>query len=120
MVLCRPPWLGSIKPTPEIPTVGLSIFSMTTRFLKNLNLFVSSEIDLYKMVNGIPSNELTLTSLYLMLNYRISKRLSVSSSYDNRKNIIYYETYKNYIDVMLADATRQGVQLRINAGQSIT
>ncbi len=89
-------------------------FQHDNSLFKNLNLFVSSEIDLYKMVNGIPSNELTLTSLYLMLNYRISKRLSVSSSYDNRKNIIYYETYKNYIDVMLADATRQGVQLRIN------
>ncbi len=82
--------------------------------LKNLNLFVSSEVDLFKVVNFIPVNELTLTSLYLMLNYRVSRKLSVSTSYDNRKNIIYYETYKNYIDVMLADATRQGVQLRIN------
>ncbi|HWR99926.1 MAG TPA: hypothetical protein VN249_04880 [Prolixibacteraceae bacterium] len=82
--------------------------------LKNLNLFFSSEVDLYKIVDGVPINELTLTSLYMMLNYRISGKISISSSYDNRKNIIYYETYKNYIDVMLADATRQGVQLRIN------
>ena len=89
-------------------------FQHDNSLFNNLNLFVSSEVDLYKMVNGIPSNELTLTSLYLMLNYRISKRLSVSTSYDNRKNIIYYETFKNYIDVMLADATRQGVQARIN------
>jgi len=89
-------------------------FQHDNSLFKNLNLFVSSEVDLYKVVNGVPSNELTLTSLYLMLNYRISRKLSVSTSYDNRKNIIYYETYKNYIDVMLADATRQGVQLRIN------
>jgi len=82
--------------------------------LKNLNLFFSSEVDLYKVVNGLPVNELSLTSLYLLLNYRVSKKLSISTSYDNRKNIIYYETYKNYIDVMLADATRQGVQLRVN------
>lgn len=82
--------------------------------LKNLNLFFSSEVDLYKVINGVPMNELTLTSLYLLLNYRVSKKLSFSTSYDNRKNIIYYETYKNYIDVMLADATRQGVQLRVN------
>jgi len=82
--------------------------------MKNLNLFFSSEVDLYKVINGAPVNELTLTSLYLLLNYRINKKLSVSTSYDNRKNIIYYETYKNYIDVMLADATRQGVQLRVN------
>ena len=89
-------------------------FQHDNSLLNNLNLFVSSEVDLYKMVNGVPSNELTLTSLYLMLNYRISRKLSASASYDNRKNIIYYETFKNYIDVMLADATRQGVQLRIN------
>jgi len=82
--------------------------------MKNLNLFLSSEVDLYKEINGVPVNELSLTSLYLLLNYRISKKLSLSTSYDNRKNIIYYETYKNYVDVMLADATRQGVQLRVN------
>ncbi len=81
---------------------------------KDLNLFFSSEVDLYKVVNGLPVNQLSLTSLYLMLSYRISKKLSISTSYDNRKNIIYYETYKNYVDVMLADATRQGIQLRIN------
>ena len=89
-------------------------FQHDNSLLKNLNLFLSSEVDLYKMVNGTPSNELSLTSLYLMLNYRLSRKLSISTSYDNRKNIIYYETFKNYIDVMLADATRQGVQLRIN------
>jgi hypothetical protein len=89
-------------------------FQHDNSLLKDLNLFLSSEVDLYKMLNGIPVNELSLTSLYLMLNYRISQKLSISASYDNRKNIIYYETFKNYIDVMLADATRQGVQFRIN------
>ena len=89
-------------------------FQHDNSLLKNLNLFASSEIDLYKVVNGLPVNEVSLTSLYLMLNYRISKKLSISTSYDNRKNIIYYETYKSYVDMMLADATRQGVQLRIN------
>ena len=82
--------------------------------LKNMNLFFSSEFDLFKVVNGLPVNEVSLTSLYLMLNYRISRKLSLSTSYDNRKNVIYFETYKNYVDVMLADATRQGVQFRIN------
>jgi len=28
--------------------------------------------------------------------------------------VIYYETFKNYIDKLLEDATRQGVQLRLN------
>jgi len=35
-------------------------------------------------------------------------------SYDNRKNVIYYETFKSYVDQLLEDASRQGVQLRIN------
>lgn len=82
--------------------------------LKNLNLFLSSEIDLYKLVDGQPVNEPSLTSLYILLNYRVSGKMSVSGSYDNRRNIIYFETYKNYIDAMLQDATRQGVMLRIN------
>lgn len=89
-------------------------FQHDNSVLKNLNLFFSSEVDLFKIVRGVPVNELSLTSLYLMLNYRVSRKISISGSYDNRKNIIYYETYKNYIDVMLADATRQGVQIRIN------
>ncbi len=89
-------------------------FQHDNSLLKNLNLFVSSEVDLYKVINFLPVNELTLTSLYLMLNYRVSRKLSLSTSYDNRKNIIYYETFKNYVDLMLADATRQGVQFRIN------
>jgi len=89
-------------------------FQHENSLLKNLNLFLSSELDLYKVLNGLPVNEINLTSLYVMLSYRISRKLSISGSYDNRKNIIYYETYKNYVDMMLADATRQGVQLRIN------
>jgi hypothetical protein len=89
-------------------------FQHDNSLLKNLTLFFSSEVDLYKVIGGTPVNEMTLTSLYLMLNYRLSRKLSISTSYDNRKNIIYYETYKNYIDVMLEDATRQGVQFRIN------
>jgi hypothetical protein len=89
-------------------------FQHDNSILKNLNLFVSSEIDLYKMLDGVPVNEPSLTSLYMLLNYRISGKMSISGSYDNRRNIIYYETFKNYIDVMLEDATRQGVMLRIN------
>ncbi|MCE1199398.1 MAG: hypothetical protein LWW85_10555 [Marinilabiliales bacterium] len=89
-------------------------FQHDNSLAKHLNFYCSSEVDLYKLVNGLPVNQLTLTSLYLMLHYRFSGKLSLSTSYDNRKNIIYYETYKNYIDLMLADATRQGVQFRIN------
>ncbi|MEI6141829.1 MAG: hypothetical protein WCP85_21330 [Mariniphaga sp.] len=89
-------------------------FQHDNSLVKNINLFVSSEVDLYKVVNGLPVNGYTLTSLYASLNFRLSKRLSIMGSYDNRKNVIYYETFKSYVDQLLEDASRQGVQLRIN------
>jgi len=89
-------------------------FQHDNSLAKNLNLFFSSEIDLYALKDSIPTNTISLTSLYLSLRYRFSRQLSVFASYDARKNIIYYETFKNYFDLMLQDATRQGYQFRIN------
>jgi hypothetical protein len=37
--------------------------------------------------------------------------LNFSLSYDNRKNIHYYETYKNFIDKLIEEETRQGIRL---------
>ena len=83
-------------------------------FIKNVNIFSSFEVDLYKVENDIPQNTFSLTSLYLSLNYRISRKLSVFGSYDNRKNVIYYETFKSYADAVLQQASRQGLRFRIN------
>jgi len=89
-------------------------FQHDNALLKNVNLFASIELDLYALKDSLPTNTLSLTSLYLSLRYRFSKQLSAYASYDARKNVIYYETFKNYLDQMLLDATRQGYQLRIN------
>jgi len=89
-------------------------FQHDNSLLKNLNLFVSCEVDLYTLKDSIPTNTVSLTSLYLSLRYRFSRQLSVFASYDARKNVIYYETFKNYLDQMLEDATRQGYQFRVN------
>jgi len=35
-------------------------------------------------------------------------------SYDARKNIYYYETYKNYVDSLLDKETRQGLKFQVN------
>jgi hypothetical protein len=78
--------------------------------LKNVNLFGSAEIDLF---NGI-SNSFDLTSVYLSLSYRPVNNLSLALSYDARKNIYYYETYKNKIDSTLEKETRQGLRFRFN------
>ena len=87
----------------------------TNSAIKNLTLFSSLELDLYKLENDKPTNTVSLTSLYFSARYRFSKRLSVFGSYDNRKNVIYYETFRNYADEILQQASRQGVRARINS-----
>ena len=86
----------------------------TNSAIKNLTLFSSLELDLYKLENDKPTNTVSLTSLYFSARYRFSKRLSVFGSYDNRKNVIYYETFRNYADEILQQASRQGVRAKIN------
>jgi hypothetical protein len=89
-------------------------FQHDNSLLKNLYFFTSAELDLYKVVEGVPKNSPTLTSLYLSLRYKMFKKLSLYASYDARKNVIYYETYKGIADRLLDEATRQGLQLKIN------
>ncbi|HLP03981.1 MAG TPA: hypothetical protein VK152_01005 [Paludibacter sp.] len=101
--------------------------------LKNLDLFCSLEMDLYgakiktdsaltKDISGndstarwttkTPVNMLDLTSAYVSLNYRPFRNLSMSLSYDTRKNVYYYETYKSYVDSLLDKETRQGFRFQ--------
>ena len=89
-------------------------FQHSNSLTKDLNLFASFEVDLYKVVNEQVSNAMSLTNLLLSLRHKISKKLSISASYDNRKNIIYYESYKSYIDQLIDDETRQGLRFGVN------
>ncbi|MBK8627670.1 MAG: hypothetical protein IPN86_19530 [Saprospiraceae bacterium] len=89
-------------------------FQHNNSLVKNLNLFFSSEMDLYKKVNGETSNQPQLTSIYASLRYRIRRNLSLSGSYDNRRNIIYYESYQTFIEQLLAQETRQGFRVQAN------
>lgn len=89
-------------------------FQQDNALLKNLFFFTSCELDLYKVVEGIPKNQPTLTSLYFSLRYKLFKQLSLFASYDTRKNVIYYETYKSFADRLLDEATRQGLQVKVN------
>lgn len=89
-------------------------FQHSNSLLKNLFFFISSEIDLYKVENGNPVSTMSLTSLYASLRFRVSQQLSLYASYDARKNVIYYETFKSLVDQLLTDANRQGVRLRVN------
>ena len=81
---------------------------------KNLFLFLSSEVDLYKNQDSISSNTFRLTSFYVSARYRFNQQFWMDVSYDNRKNVIYYETFKSLVDQLMEEATRQGVQFRVN------
>jgi hypothetical protein len=89
-------------------------FQHNNSVTKNLNIFFSCELDLYKVVDSIPKNDLSLTGLYISARYRITPRLSVFASYDNRRNVIYYETFRNYVDELINQASRQGYRMNIN------
>lgn len=89
-------------------------FQHSNALLKNLNLFASAEIDFYTMVNMHPKSTFDLTSTYISLRYKPFDKLSLSLSYDARKNIYYYETFKNLIDSVLDKESRQGLRFNFN------
>lgn len=89
-------------------------FQHSNNLLKDLSFFGSMEVDLYENLNGEAKSQLSLTNMLLTLRQKISKKLSLSLSYDNRKNIIYYESYKSYIDQLIDDETRQGLRFNVS------
>ena len=96
-------------------------FQHSNSIIKNLYFIGTLEADLYKMtVDTVNNTEKTsgtfdLTGIFLSLRYRLSDRFSISGSYDARKNVIYYETYKTYVDRLLEDQMRQGYRLQMNS-----
>lgn len=80
--------------------------------IKRVNLFCSFEVDLYSLQNNQPTTVLDLTGAYLSLRYKPLKNLAFTLSYDARKNIYYYETYKNVADSILDKETRQGLRFQ--------
>ena len=79
---------------------------------KTLSLFASAEFDLYANVDSVADNAIHFTSTYVSLQYRPTRKLTVYGSYDARKNVIFYETYKNFIDNLIEQEMRQGLRLR--------
>lgn len=89
-------------------------FQHSNSLAKNVNAFVSFEMDMYKLINGTPTNDLSLTSMFTSLSYRFSQRFNLTASYDARKNVVYYETFQALADSILESSTRQGYRLRMN------
>jgi hypothetical protein len=83
-------------------------------FNSHLMFFGSAEVDLYGKVNKQLTTKIDLSSVYLSLQYRPFQKVSMSLYYDARKNVYYYETFKNYVDSLIDKETRQGFRFQIN------
>lgn len=89
-------------------------FQHTNSIIPMLRLFLSTEIDLFKKEKGTIKNTFDLTSLYLSVRFSPTNSFSLSATYDTRKNVIYYETYKFLIDTLFQNEMRQGFRLNAN------
>jgi hypothetical protein len=89
-------------------------FQHNDNLIPDVNLFFSSEIDLYKKELGVPQNTFSLTGVFTSLNYYPDKAVSFSFSYDARKDVIYYETYKSFADSIIQNETWQGFRAGVN------
>lgn len=82
--------------------------------INNLYFFGSAEVDLYRFVNETQDNAPRLSNLYLSLRYKVLSNLSLTLSYSARKNIIYYETYKSFLERLLENETQQGYMAQLS------
>lgn len=88
-------------------------FQHSNSAIKYTRLFVSTEVDIYKKELGESKTEPTLTSIYGSMSIRPSNYFSIMLSYDARKNVIYYETFKTILDSIIENETRQGFRSRL-------
>lgn len=88
-------------------------FQHNQQFSEQLSFFGSMEMDLYSLENGVPKTSFNLTGMYMSLRYKPMQQLTFNLNYDARKNIYYYETYKNYIDSLYDRETRQGFRFQV-------
>lgn len=86
-------------------------FQHTSTFNGNLNIFGSGELDLYNNITG----EARLTNLFISSRYRIGRMVDLFASYDRRQRVIFYETFRNDVEILLDDDdASQGARLRVN------
>lgn len=112
---------------------SISIFNQTNSFktdrrfiyfqhqnylIMNTMIFLSLESDFYSKLNGKEKNDFSLTGLFFRVSNRSIKQLNMSLSFDSRRNVYLFETYKTFIDSIFSNELRQG--LRFNANYRIT
>jgi hypothetical protein len=88
-------------------------FQHSNSAIQNTRIFLSTEVDIYKKELGVSKSDFSMTSLYTSINIRPSDLFSLFLSYDARKNVIYYETFKTTLDSIIENETRQGFRTRV-------
>ncbi|MCT8340910.1 hypothetical protein MG296_12655 [Flavobacteriaceae bacterium TK19130] len=103
--------VGVMQQTNNGATDRMYTYLQHNSFIGDLNLFGSMELDLY----GNQGSETRLTNMYVSARYRFSRAFDLMVSYDTRKRVIFYETFKTEIEQLLDDDfARQGVRIRAN------
>jgi hypothetical protein len=86
-------------------------FQHNNNIINNLYLFFSSEVDLFKLQNNKAKSDFSLTSLYLSTQYTPVRPLTINLSYDARRSVIYYQTFRSLYDSLFENQLRQGLRL---------
>ncbi len=66
-----------------------------------LNLYMSAQVDLFKISAGIPQSSFSLTDFYFSSLYSPVSLFSVDFSYNTQRNTIYYQTFGSTLDSLL-------------------
>lgn len=82
-------------------------------FIPNSFFYFLTEADLYENALAKKGTTFRLTGLHTTIRTNFSKTISASASYDARKNIFYYESFKTYLDSNYTDQTRHTFRLGI-------
>jgi hypothetical protein len=89
-------------------------FNLSSSIAGKLSLLGSFEADLFELKDSVPKSVFDPTALYFSLRYRITDNFSLSGSYDSRKNVMYYESYKSFIDLAIENEMRKSFRLSAN------
>ena len=89
-------------------------FNLSSSIAGKLSLLGSFEADLFELKDSLPKSVFNPTALYFSVRYRITDNFSLSGSYDSRKNVIYYESYKSFIDLAMENEMRKSFRLSAN------
>lgn len=78
---------------------------------RNISFFGTCELDLFKPASGTTGSAPALTGLFLSIRHQVNSRISLTGSYDARRNVMYYETFKSGLDTLLEKEMRQGLRI---------